>query len=234
MRPRSKRVMTCCASMLVLASGLACDGRSPQAPTPVPNAAPTASVVIQGASSCTPGPGAPCVLDVLAQASDPDGDPLTYEWSGCANGTAARATCTVQSPGPVVASVQVSDGRGHAVTATATGEGLAAPNVNYPPSVRIGYTTLRSPTLIEVLGNVWDPDEGLLCGAQHCVSATTSGACSISKFSCTCLAELELDIVRSATSGACGVTLTLKDRSGQLGTPILDFDLANPGVPTIR
>ena len=54
---------------------------------------PTVVVTFQGPSACTPLPRKPCALDVLAEAADPDGDPIRYAWSGCASGTSPSPVC---------------------------------------------------------------------------------------------------------------------------------------------
>jgi Big-like domain-containing protein len=193
---------------------------------PIPNAPPSVTVVFQGASTCTPQPGRACSLDVLAQASDPDGDPLQYVWSGCASGTSPRATCTVDRPGQSTALVEISDDHGHTVRGAVSGDGT-----NNPPGVQIGYITVFPSGDIELLGNITDPDEGFLCGRQYCVAATASGACGSARLDCTCLAGLEVDVARTAASGTCTVTFSLKDSWGQLGAPSISFDINNPRVP---
>ena len=193
-----------------------------------PNGPPSAVVAFQGASSCTPLPAKPCTLAVAAQATDPDGDVLKYQWSGCASGTASSASCTVDRPGRVEATVQVSDDRGQTTTATAAGNGN-----NHGPGVHIGYIS-RFPgsTSYVLLGDVMDPDEGFLCGRQYCESASASGACRLTRFECTCLAGLETEVAATvAPTGSCTVTFTLKDSWGQAGTPSVTFDLANPRPP---
>jgi len=199
---------------------------TPRSPNPIQNSAPTVTVMFDGPSACTPQPGTPCTLNVLAQASDPDGDTLRYAWSGCAAGTSARAVCTVERPGAVAASVDVNDDHGHAVNGAVSGDGT-----NHPPVVQIEYITAFPSGGIELLGNVIDPDEGFLCGRQYCVSATASGACNSAWLDCTCLAGLEVQVTRTATSGMCTVTLSLKDSWGQSGTPAITFDVSNPRPP---
>jgi hypothetical protein len=294
-------------------------------PTSLPgatNAAPTVTVGLDGAGTCTVKPGAPCSLTFVATGTDPDGDPLTYAWSGCASGAAGRATCAVDRAGSVTASVTVSDGRGHTASASASGEGIVGPNrppdvvlsfergsscrpeprtpctigvvaeatdpdgdplrfywsgcasgdgpravcrierpgaidvslevkddhdnaarrtivasgegTNRPPGVQIGYlvTFPNAPNSFELLGNVIDPDEGFLCGRQYCDGATAAGACQSASLSCTCLAGLEVQVVRSAPTGTCSVTLSLRDSWGQLGTATIAFDVANPRAPS--
>lgn len=193
-----------------------------------PNAAPTVTVIFDGASACTPQLGRPCALNVLAQASDPDNDPLYYVWSGCATGTAAHAVCTVERPGPVVATVAVSDEHGHTVRQEATGAGGG---VNHPPGLQIGYIAhVGAGPVLELLGNVFDVDEqGETCGSQYCVSVTAAGACrSSDTLHCSCLAGLSTEVIPTAASGVCTVTFTLKDSWGQLGTPSVIFDVASP------
>lgn len=210
--------------LMVLATAFGGCAKSPTAP--LENAAPTVAVAFQGSSACTPQPSKPCALELLAQASDADGDPLRYVWSGCAAGTSPRATCTVDRPGPANASVEVSDDHGHAVSSAVTGNG-----VNHPPGVQIGYITAFPSGGIELLGNVMDPDEGFLCGRQYCVSATASGACGSASLDCTCLAGLDTQVIRTAPSGTCTLAFSLKDSWGQLGTPTINFDINNPRVP---
>jgi peptidoglycan-associated lipoprotein len=73
----------------------------------------------------------PCTVEVgktstvTANAQDPDGDPLTYRWSApsgtFANGTNRQTVWTApQTPGPVVATVAVSDGKGGTANANVT------------------------------------------------------------------------------------------------------------------
>ena len=141
-------------------------------------------------------------------------------WSGCATGTSSQATCSVSQPGPVVATVDVSDGHGHTVRGSASGNGGA----NQPPGVQIGSITPLGAVTVELLGNIVDPDEGFLCGASYCVSATASGACKPDVFlNCSCLAGLEADAYRTASSGTCTVTFTVKDSWGLIGTPAVTF-----------
>jgi len=215
------------ASSLVISVAVgACRGSSPTAPAT--NAAPAVTVAFQGASNCIPLPATPCTLDVVGQASDPDRDPLTYRWSGCATGTTAKAVCTVDRPGPVIASVEVSDAHGHTVSTSVSGTGT-----NRPPGVQIGYATLLpNGFTIELLGSVEDPDEGHICGAKYCVSAAASGACGgVPVFlDCSCLGELEAQLRRTATTGICNVTFTLKDSWGEVGTPTFSFDLGKLAI----
>jgi hypothetical protein len=192
---------------------------------PRPNAPPSVVVRFQGPSACTPLPGKPCTLDVLAEAADPDGDGIRYAWSGCASGTSARTTCVVAQPGPVTASVEVSDGHNAPARAVAVAQGS-----NRPPNVQIGYVSLFPSGSIEFLGNVEDPDEGFLCGRQYCGVATASGACANARLECTCLAGLEAYVTRTAPAGICTLTFTLRDSWEQVGTPSISFDVSNPKV----
>ncbi len=169
--------------------------------------------------------GRACTLNVLAQASDPDGDALYYIWSGCATGTSAHAVCTVERPGPVVASVEVNDDHGHTVHGETTGEGAG---VNHPPGLQIGYISVLRDE-IELLGNVIDPDEGFVCGRQYCDSLAATGACRpVAGPDCTCMGGLVADVSPTAASGMCTVVFTIKDSWGQVGTPSVTFDVANP------
>jgi len=61
-------------------------------PTAPPNQAPTISLS-RSPSSCHP----TCTVTFTASAADPDGDPLTYAWSGCASGTGTSRTCQIVS-----------------------------------------------------------------------------------------------------------------------------------------
>jgi hypothetical protein len=181
---------------------------------------------------CTPQIGNACALTVTAEASDPDGDPLTYLWSGCASGTAPRATCIVDRPGPVLASVVVGDNHGHMIQATGSGVGGGE---NRSPGVQIGYITVFPSGTIELLGNVLDPDEGLRCGSQYCVSVSASGACGAPVgLRCTCLAGLEADVTRTAAAGMCSVTFSVKDSWGEIGNPVFTFDVSKPTADTAK
>jgi len=89
-------------------------------PAPVANSAPTVSCSADH-GEIMPGTTA----TVTATASDPDGDPLTYEWttsSGHVVGTGNVVTLDfngVTGPTPASVTVRVSDGHGHDATCSA-------------------------------------------------------------------------------------------------------------------
>jgi hypothetical protein len=110
----------------------------------------------------TPFPGGEChpdcTLTAKADATDPDGDALSYEWAGCASGTRATAQCEIQVPGTVNASVVVSDGHGGVTIASISGVGT-----NGAPIVG-GGTTLHGPQAV-LRPTYADPDDDTLtCG----------------------------------------------------------------------
>ena len=197
---------------------------------PLENRPPSVAADFERTASCAPAPGQPCTLDLLAVATDPDGDPLVFEWSGCARGSSPRATCEVSRPGPAYAALRVSDDHGHVVSRELVGTGEGS---NSPPGVQIGYVTAFSGSF-ELLGNVIDPDDGFLCGAQYCVAASGSGACGGGSLQCSCLAGLEANVLRNGTSGMCTVTFTLKDKWGEIGTPTYSFAVTAPFPPQAR
>ncbi len=92
-------------------------------PPPAPAAAnrpPTVTVVCKP-TTVTVGQSSTCV----ATAQDPDGDPLTYRWAAPSGTFATPAAATTQwtagnTPGTVVVTVTVTDGRGGMATGTAT------------------------------------------------------------------------------------------------------------------
>jgi hypothetical protein len=103
------------------------------------NSPPTVSVS-SSAAGCHPRPGAPCFVTVSAQASDPDGDPVSLAWSGCAAGTAASTQCDVQQPGAHTATATAKDpfdaARSGSVTVTGTNR---APVALATPASGTGY-----------------------------------------------------------------------------------------------
>lgn len=202
-------VLAACSALIVAACGASC-----HSPTTPANAAPTVTVAFQGPSACTPLPGKPCTLTVKVDASDADGDSLSFAWSGCAAGASRQATCTVDRPGPVVAAVDVSDGHGHTVRGTASGGGT-----NQPPGVQILSVTPIDNVGAELFFSVIDPDEGFLCGKECCEPAAVSGACRPTvALNCSCLSGLTAEVWWTASSGMCTVTFSVKDSWGLIGT----------------
>jgi hypothetical protein len=95
--------------------------------------------------------------------------------------------------------------------------------------VQIGYVTLYSNT-IEMLGVVFDPDEGFICERAYSGAATASGGYASPRLECTCLAGLEASVLRTAPSGICTVTFSVKDSWEPVGTPAISFDVSNPTI----
>lgn len=100
-----------------------------------------------------------CSLTVEAQAEDPDGDELSYVWSGCASGAGRQESCDIPRPGDYTAAVTVSDGRGGVSTAVVDLKGT-----NRPPVIQ-GTQQPFSAGTWRILVFEEDPDDDpMVCG----------------------------------------------------------------------
>jgi hypothetical protein len=129
---------------------------------------------------------APVTIDVIANDSDPDGDPLTVQSVTTPGiGTAViRNNQVVYTPGPATAgntdtfSYTINDGRGGTATANVTVT-LTAPPDRPPVAVADTATTVSAtPVTIAVLANDSDPDGDPL--TIQSVTAPTLGTAAIS------------------------------------------------------
>jgi hypothetical protein len=72
------------------------------------------SVTVTSSPSCHP----TCTVTFTASGTDPEGDPLSYSWSGCASGTGTSKTCQITSMATITATVTASDGNGTSTSAS--------------------------------------------------------------------------------------------------------------------
>jgi hypothetical protein len=96
------------------------------------NATPTVSA--GGGGSCHPkkmdgGSVTACSVSVTSTASDPDGDTLTYAWSGCASGAASSASCSINALTTFTATITVKDPWNASANASINSTGVNAPGV---------------------------------------------------------------------------------------------------------
>jgi hypothetical protein len=161
----------------------------------------------------------PCTLTFEAEGSDPDGDALSYAWSGCASGQERRATCTVNAPGLYGAIVRVSDGRGAQASAAGSARGT-----NAPPVVRIAYVQNQPAVgrLTILLG--WIDDEDIDCGYEYCRSVRASGSCSQARLDCSCRGGTDIHVTPSQP-GTCRLDVEVVDPWGLAGTTTLTLDV---------
>ncbi len=203
-------------ALLVLLLGTAC-GQTRDLVIPV-NHHPTTATLPGG--SCHPSApesargATPCSVMVQAEASDPDGDPVTYAWSGCASGAAASAACVVSRPGPHQASVVVRDGRGGEATATVTVQGM-----NQPPHLTIDWDG----GWLSCQGRCWDSDpsrpedpDGDEDATALCrnTEAEALGSCRVQP---RCWdGHLELSVYSEGVHApdGCGITVRISDSWG--------------------
>lgn len=89
---------------------------------------------------------------------------------------------------------------------------------------------LASSREYDLIGNVLDAEDGFLCGAQYCVGASVSGACTAtsSGLNCTCLAGIDMFFRTLAGPGTCTVTITVRDKQGLTGTTSCSYSVSAP------
>ena len=113
-------------------------------------------VTIVGPDACA----VPCDLELAGLAFDPDGDPLTYRWVGCAPTDGTRVTCSLSSPGQLLAAVTVDDGHG----------GIAS---------AVKLLTAQPGRLLSVIatgpGRVTSSPGSIVCPGPRCSEAFTPG-----------------------------------------------------------
>lgn len=142
--------------------------------TPSPNQPPTVSVTGHG-QTCHPN----CTAAFAAQASDPNGDPLTYSWSGCASGTNTAAQCSIDGLSTYTATVTVSDGRGGVATASASATGTNAKPIPQCPGELHG----QGNHVITIPVSASDPDDP--GGSLQCEAVATGAPMQIFNVTCS-------------------------------------------------
>jgi hypothetical protein len=212
-------------------------GANPSAPGPA-NRAPTARITFSGSNTCP----APCSVALLAIASDPNTDPLTYTWGGCAVADTnwGTAHCRVASAGTFTATLTVSDGHGGTATDSATVTGVAATPTPTPPPPTVdflgaGWASPAAPPYIGYFGVDANASDGAGSPVCDCVGAEAQGVCVISHVACRCMLGIWLDVYTTAPTGSCTLTLTVRDRWGQLGSGSLTVNVEDvPAAPSLQ
>ncbi|MFQ5874835.1 MAG: PKD domain-containing protein [Dehalococcoidia bacterium] len=262
-RSKAKIVVALLAILLVV--GLACGedetptptrptATSPPAPTstPVPQPTPTPEPVENNPPTADftwdppevpQGDNYTTIFTFTATASDPDGDPLTYEWrfTGGRPSTATGPVVTTTFPGraPYAVTLTVSDGRGGEVTVSNTVPlGPAAPVATPTPTVEAetGETAVIDLGELNASGQTGTATLTAMGGQTEVVIDATPGISGIQHIhlgSCENLGGVAHDL---GTIGADGKSVTLVDAgldslmSGDFAINLHDKD--NPAIYT--
>ena len=96
--------------------------------------------------------------------------------------------------------------------------------VNHPPSVRLGkpFTLPGATVTLEMFGSFEDPDEPYMCTSDHVVGGSATGDCrpNVAIWASCLEGGLTVDVYRTAATGTCEVTLTVRDSANLAGTTV--------------
>jgi outer membrane protein OmpA-like peptidoglycan-associated protein len=174
-------------------------------PPPPPNHPPTVSLT---ANPNLVNVGDNAVLQ--AKATDPDNDPLTYNWTstcGKVDGTGAevRFNSADVTPGKCTVTVKVDDGRGG--TANATSDITVQPRPNRPPTVSCAASpqtvTVGQPVTLTATGS--DPDNDPLTYSWDSSAGKVTGSGAQAQFDTTGLAPGHYTVNCHANDGKGGI-----------------------------
>lgn len=208
--PAGQTTSSISATTTVLAGSTSSTTSTPSTTTTSVRANQPPTVSLSGGGSCYPRRTEPCTVTFHATANDPDGDRLTYSWSGCTSGSGAElasASCSVTAPSEFTATVTVDDGRGGLVRASAEARG-----VNNPPRVFFRFPEPLPPNSTSFgVGDVEDEEH---CGTRD-MSTGLQGACDRAFVECHSWG-LDLELHTTGT-GSCTLTVRFRDPWGATG-----------------
>lgn len=199
MNIRAKGCLPLLAFLLMVTSLTSCGGTTQPSPTPISKPTPTAAAtpttaakpsgnqppVIKSLTSELTGVVPGDVTTVKCDASDPDGDALTYAWSsngGSFNPAQGLQPYTVWTApnyaGDFVINLTVADGKG----GSATGSLKITASANRPPvisSINVLPATLKRGDTGTITCTASDPDGNPLTYTWHAAGGSLSGSGSV-------------------------------------------------------
>lgn len=204
----------------------------PTPPPPPANRPPT--VAIRGGGTCHPSAQGSrfgrqsCFVTFSADARDPDGDELSYSWTGCTSGSEPQAVCAIPTPGEHTATVTVMDGRRGQATASKSATGTnAAPvaKITFASSYPSNYFYSSADPQPE------DPDgdeyTSVLCERKK---LTVTGPCRAVFGFCGGISYgLDIELHTETGPGVCTITVTFTDSWGAVGRAKAKFFVEPPG-----
>jgi outer membrane protein OmpA-like peptidoglycan-associated protein len=168
---------------------------------------------------------------LMANATDPDGDVLTYTWtSTCGRivGSGSNVTfdATGLSEGPCTVTVQISDGFNHTTECTVTVNVKKRPNVCPTVSLTASATSVRPGERVTFTATVTDPDNG----PSPVTYQWNSSAGSLNKISDN---QVELDT--TGLNGTITVSVTTGDGDPNCTrTERVTVNVEAPVIPPIQ
>lgn len=172
-------------------------------------------------------------VEILATATDRDGDPLTYSWNvagGQLSGGGNRVTLrtTAASPGDVEVSATVSDGRGESATDRVTIS--VVPRANHSPtisSVEADRTRARVGERVSVSARASDPDNDELRYSWTSSAGTIRGNGSTAALDTS-------GIEPGSGSTQVRLTVTVNDQRGGVATESTSLTVGEQPGPVPR
>lgn len=200
-------------------------------PPPPANRPPT--VTIRGGGKCHPSAqgsefGAQsCFVTFTADARDPDGDALTYSWTGCTSGSEPQSVCLIPTPGDHTATVTVRDEHRGQATASKSARGT-----NAAPVAKItfagSYPSNYFYSSVDEQPEDPDGDEytNILCKSKK---LTVSGPCRAAFGLCGGVSYgLDIELHTETGPGVCTLTVKFTDSWGAVGRATATFLVEPP------